>query len=39
MVPAPFFVPGVRRPAEVAAGAGTVNVANVETIARFLARG
>ncbi len=39
MVPAPFFVRGVRRLAEVAAGAGAANVANVETIARFFARG
>ncbi len=39
MVPAPFFVPVVWRPAGFEAGAGTANVANVETIALFFARG
>jgi len=38
MVPAPFFVRVVRRPARAGARAGTANVANVETIARFFAR-
>jgi len=39
MVPAPFFVRVVLPDAAGARRAGAANVANVETIARFFARG
>ena len=39
MVPAPFFVPVVRRLGTAGPRAGAANVANVETITRFFAWG